>query len=320
MSLRLPNFKEEFSAKIPALTLLTTLGYQFIPPDQCMALRGNTNQVMLVSVLREFLGKQQFPFAGKQHPLSVTAIDKVIHELSPAMNEGLQGANEKLYNAMIYGVSVTEFIDGKKASPTIQLIDWQNLELNQFHFTEEMVIENSQATGNRIPDIVCFVNGLPWVVIEAKRPDSDKEGKLTIQSGVSQQIRNQGQTEIPHLFAYSQLLLSINGHDGLYATCGTREKFWASWKEELIPEVECNRLKNQPLTDNQLDAIFNHRPAKSKTDYLALLAEGDLTVTDQDRLLISLLSPERLLDMARLFTIFDKSRKNCRQVSAVFWY
>ena len=306
MSLRLPNFKEEFSAKIPALTLLSTLGYQFIPPEQCMAMRGNTNQVMLVSILREFLSKQQFPFVGKQHALSETAIDKIIHELSPAMNEGLQGANEKLYNAMIYGVSVTEFIDGKKASPTIQLIDWQQLALNQFHFTEEMVIENIQTTGNRIPDIVCFVNGLPWVVIEAKRPDSDKEGKLTIQSGVSQQIRNQGQAEIPHLFAYSQLLLSINGHDGLYATCGTPEKFWANWKEELIPEVECNRLKNQPLTDNQLNAIFNHRPAKSKNDYLGMLAEGDLTVTDQDRLLISLLRPDRLLDMARLFTIFDK--------------
>jgi len=301
-----PNFKEEFSAKIPALTLLTTLGYQFIPPGQCMALRGNTNQVMLVSILREFLSKQHFPFAGKQHALSTAAIDKIIHELSPAMNEGLQGANEKLYNAMIYGVSVTEFIDGKKASPTIQLIDWQNLEHNQFHFTEEMVVENSQATGNRIPDIVCFVNGLPWVVIEAKRPDSEKEGKLTIQSGVSQQIRNQGQAEIPHLFAYSQLLLSINGHDGLYATSGTPEKFWASWKEEIIPEVECNRLKNQPLTDSQLDAIFNHRPVKLKTDYLAMLAEGDLIVTDQDCLLISLLSPKRLLELARLFTIFDK--------------
>ncbi|MCK5665546.1 MAG: type I restriction endonuclease subunit R, partial [Thiotrichaceae bacterium] len=309
MTKPIPNFKEEFSAKIPALTLLTNLGYQFIPPEQCMAMRGNTSQVMLVSILREFLGKQHFPFAGKQHPLSETAIDKIIHELSPAMNEGLQGANEKLYNAMIYGVSVTEFIDGKKASPTIQLIDWQNLELNRFHFTEEMVIENSQATGNRIPDIVCFVNGLPWVVIEAKRPDSDKEGKLTIQSGVSQQIRNQGQSEIPHLFAYSQLLLSINGHDGLYATCGTPEKFWANWKEELILEVECNRLKNQPLTNNQLDAIFNHRPTNTKNDYLALLAEGELTVTDQDRLLISLLRPDRLLDMARLFTIFDKKAK-----------
>ncbi|HAU26614.1 MAG TPA: DEAD/DEAH box helicase, partial [Alteromonas australica] len=33
---------------------------------------------------------------------------------------------------------------------------------------------------------------------------------------------------------------------------------------------------------------------------------GDLTVTDQDRLIVSLLSPERLLEMVRLFVLFDK--------------
>lgn len=207
---------------------------------------------------------------------------------------------------MIYGVSVTEFIDGKKANPTIQLIDWQSLNNNAYHFTEEIVVENNQATGNRIPDIVCFVNGLPWVVIEAKRPDADKEGKSTLQSGISQHIRNQGQAEIPHLFAYSQLLLSINGYDGLYATCGTPDKFWANWKEEIIPEAENVRLKNQALTDEQLTAIFDHRPAAAKEDYIAMIAGGDLTVTNQDRLLVSLLRPDRLLDIARLFTLFDK--------------
>ncbi|MEY3788090.1 MAG: hypothetical protein RIQ94_742 [Pseudomonadota bacterium] len=302
----LPNFREEFSAKIPALTLLTNLGYQFISPDQCAYMRGSKAQVMLVSVLRDFLAKQFFPFAGKHHALSTTAINNIIHELSPAMNEGLQGANEKLYNAMMYGVSVTEFIDGKKANPTIQLIDWQSINNNAYHFTEEMIVENCQATGIRIPDIVCFVNGLPWVVIEAKRPDSAKEGKSTLHSGISQHIRNQGQADIPHLYAYSQLLLSINGHDGLYATCGTPEKFWANWKEELIHENEYIRLKNQPLTDAQLADIFNQRPATAKKEYLSLLAGGDLSVTNQDRLLVSLLRPDRLLDMARLFTLFDK--------------
>ena len=297
------NFKEEFSSKIPALTLLTNLGYQFIPPNECEALRGNpfaadkksTHQVVLMPVMRAFLGKQTFPFAGKKHKLTDAAIDKVMHELNPAMNLGLKAANEKLYNVMIYGVSVTEFVDGKKASPTIQLIDWHSIENNQFHFTEELVVQNAEGTGNRIPDIVCFVNGLPLVVIEAKRPDSNKEGKSTNADAISQQIRNQGQQEIPHLFAYSQLLLAINGHEGLYATCGTPEKFWAKWKEELIPEAEFVRLKNRSLNDKQLNSLFNHRPANAKDDYLSLIAAGDLTVTDQDRLIISLLRPERLL-------------------------
>ena len=313
------NFREEFSAKIPALTLLTNLGYQFIPPNECEALRGNTplttksavdkkstHQVVLMPVMRTFLAKQTFPFSGKQHKLTDAAIDKVMHELNPAMNLGLKAANEKLYNAMMYGVSVTEFVDGKKSSPTIQLIDWNNIDNNQFHFTEELVVQNAEGTGNRIPDIVCFVNGLPLVVIEAKRPDSNKEGKSTNAEAISQQIRNQGQQEIPHLFAYSQLLLSVNGHEGLYATCGTPEKFWAKWKEELIPEAEFVRLKNRSLNDKQLNSLFNHRPAYAKDEYLSLISAGDLTVTDQDRLIISLLRPERLLEMTRLFTLFDK--------------
>tara|TARA_R110002126_G_scaffold21598_1_gene77868 strand:- start:2581 stop:5880 length:3300 start_codon:yes stop_codon:yes gene_type:complete len=312
------KFQEEFSAKIPALTLLTNLGYTFIPPSECEALRGNTlanekkstHQIILLPVMRDFLAKQTFSFSGKQHTLSVAAIDKVMHELNPAMNLGLKAANEKIYNALMYGVSVTEFIDGKKASPTIKLIDWQNIDNNKFHFTEELVVQNAEGTGNRIPDVVCFVNGLPLVVIEAKRPDSNKEGKSTNAEAISQHIRNQGQAEIPHLYAYSQLLLAVNGHEGLYATCGTPEKFWAKWKEEHshlgIAEAEFVRLKNHKLSNEQLNVLFNHRPAKAKDDYLSLVAAGDLTVTDQDRLIVSLLRPERLLDMTRLFTLFDK--------------
>ncbi|MDC0603238.1 HsdR family type I site-specific deoxyribonuclease [Aliiglaciecola sp.] len=309
-----PSFQEEFSAKIPALALLTNLGYTFIPPSECEALRGNslvsekksTHQVILLPVMRAFLAKQTFSYAGKQHTLSEAAIDKIMHELNPAMNLGLKAANEKIYNALMYGVSVTEFIDGKKASPTIKLIDWHNIDNNQFHFTEELVVQNAEGTGNRIPDIVCFVNGLPLVVIEAKRPDSNKEGKSTNAEAISQHIRNQGQAEIPHLYAYSQLLLAVNGHDGLYATCGTPEKFWAKWKEEQISEAEFVRLKNHKLSDEQLNGLFDNRPAKTKDDYLSLVAAGDLTLTDQDRLIVSLLRPERLLDMTRLFTLFDK--------------
>lgn len=312
------KFQEEFSAKIPAMTLLTNLGYTFIPPSECEALRGNTltiekkstHQVVLLPVMRAFLAKQTFSFAGKEHHLSHAAIDKVMHELNPAMNLGLKAANEKIYNALMYGISVTEFIDGKKASPTIRLIDWHTIENNQFHFTEELVVQNAEGTGNRIPDIVCFVNGLPLVVIEAKRPDSNKEGKSTNSEAISQHIRNQGQAEIPHLYAYSQLLLAVNGYEGLYATCATPEKFWAKWKEDNshlgTPEAEFVRLKNQKLSEAQLAGLFNHRSTKDKADYLSLVSAGLLTVTDQDRLIVSLLRPERLLDMTRLFTLFDK--------------
>lgn len=312
------NFAEEFSSKIPALALLTTLGYQFIPPNECNAMRSNkllasqvnanksTNQVVLLPIMRAFLTKQTFMFEGELHHLSDSATDKIMHELNPAMNLGLQLANEKLYNAMLYGVTVTEFIDGKRTSQTIGLIDWENIDNNSFHFTEEFVVQNAEGTGNVIPDIVCFVNGLPLVVIEAKRPDASKVWQSTNAQAVSQHIRNQGQKQIPHLFAYSQLLLAVNGNDGLYGTCKTPEKFWAKWVEEEIQEPEFHRLKNQKLSDEQLNSLFDHRPASAKKEYLSLINAGDLVVTDQDRLIVSLLKPERLLEMTRMFTLFDK--------------
>ncbi len=301
------NFNEEHSAKIPALALLAQLGYQFIPPNDCMGIRGSRSSVILPSVLRSVLAEKTFPFLGQECPLSESSIDKIVHQLAnPAMNEGLKAANEKLYDALTHGVGVTQFVDGKKASPTIQIIDWQSPQENHFHFTEEMEVENAQGTGKRIPDIVCFVNGLPWVVIEAKRPDSSFSGKPTVAEGMSQNIRNQKVDEIPHLFAYSQVLLSINGHEGKYATCGTPTTFWAKWKEEKIAESEFQRLKNQALTPDQLSALFDHRPSSVRHEYTALIAGGQRVVTEQDRLLVSLLRPDRLLDMTRLFTLFDK--------------
>lgn len=115
MSGNLPNFREEQSAKIPALTLLTNLGYQFIPPSECMVMRGNKTTVILPQVLRKVLSFKTYSFMGRDRHLSEAAMDKIVQELAnPAMNEGLKAANEKLYNALTYGISVTEFVEGKK--------------------------------------------------------------------------------------------------------------------------------------------------------------------------------------------------------------
>ena len=103
-----PKFQEEYSAKLPALALLAKLGWQFINPDQALTARaGKLDQVVLRDELRSQLQKRRFVFAGQEHTLSNNAIDNIIHELcSPALNEGLTSANEKLYNHMLYGLSL----------------------------------------------------------------------------------------------------------------------------------------------------------------------------------------------------------------------
>lgn len=303
-----PKFQEEYSAKLPALTLLTNLGWSFLSPELALAARvGKADEVVLRQELRSELKKRTFIFAGKSYPLSEKAIDNLIAEVcSPALNEGLLTANERLYNHLLYGISVTEFVDGKKASPTVALIDWQNPANNSFVFTEEFTVTRTGGVESRRPDIVCFVNGIPLVVIEAKRPDGNAKKGPTIDEGISQSLRNQRHDEIPLLFIYSQLLLSINGNEGRYGTCGTPTKFWAAWREEDISHAEMYAIKNKTLKDNQLAGLFSHRQTKDLDWYQSLTAAGELAVTGQDQLLISLLSPARLLEMTRYFTLFDK--------------
>ncbi|MBS9903146.1 MULTISPECIES: type I restriction endonuclease subunit R [Vibrio] len=303
-----PKFQEEYSAKLPALALLTNLGWSLLSPELALAARGGkADEVVLRQVLRSELQKRTFTFAGKSYPLSEKSIDNLIAEVcSPALNEGLLTANERLYNHLLYGISVTEFVDGKKASPTVALIDWQSPANNSFVFTEEFTVTCSSGVESRRPDIVCFVNGIPLVVIEAKRPDGNAKKGPTIDEGISQSLRNQRHDEIPLLFAYSQLILSINGNEGRYGTCGTPAKFWSAWREEDISDAEMYAIKNKKLKDDQLARLFNHRPSKDLDWYQSLTAVGELAVTGQDQLLISLLSPARLLEMTRYFVLFDK--------------
>lgn len=206
----------------------------------------------------------------------------------------------------MYGIAVNEFVNGKKANPTIALIDWHNPKNNSFVFTEEFTVTRTGGVESRRPDIVCFVNGLPFAVIEAKRPDGSSSKAPTISEGISQSIRNQRFDEIPILFAYSQILLSINGHEGRYGTCGTPAKFWSTWREEDIPDTDMYAIKNRKLTNQQISTLFSHRAEEDLNWYQNLVESGELAVTGQDQLLISLLSTDRLLEMSRLFTLFDK--------------
>ncbi|WGZ94963.1 MAG: type I restriction endonuclease subunit R [Candidatus Thiothrix putei] len=303
----MPKFQEEYSAKLPALALLSQLGWSFLSPQQAVIARhGHYDQVVLRDILRSELQKRRFTFAGREYALSSHALDNLIAEVcSPALNEGLLSANEKLYNHLLYGISITEFVDGKKANPTIALIDWHNPANNHFSFTEEFSITRAGGVDTRRPDIVCFVNGIPLVVIEAKRPNGHTKKAPTIDEGISQSLRNQRPDEIPHLFAYSQLLLSINGAEGRYATCATPTKFWSAWREEDISPAEMHAIKNRPLTALQTEILFAHRTAQDWAWYQAWSA-AELAVTGQDHLLISLLQPQRLLEMVRFYTLFDK--------------
>jgi type I restriction enzyme R subunit len=304
----LPETKETLSSQLPALQVLMAMGYEYLPPEEALKLRGGqTAEVLLREVLIEELRKRRFNWKGQDYPLSNNAIDEIVRQLaSPGLGEGLLVANERLYDRLTLGITVTEFIDGKKAQPTIAIIDWKSPANNRFHVTDEFEVLNAGGTGTRRPDIVCFVNGIPLVPIEAKRPDPHNPHKDMLKEGISQHLRNQGVAEIPQLFAYSQLLLSVNNLDGRYGTTRTPAKFWSLWREESLDESVFETIKNTALTDEQKAKLFGHRPSWMRQYFNAQITQGKLLPTGQDRLIVSLLRPDRLLEFIRFFILYDK--------------
>lgn len=303
-----PEIREQYSSHIPALKTLMALGWEYLSAADCLTKRGSTREVILKDELIAVLQTRRFEYRGEWRSLSANAIDQIVRELSaPGLNEGLLTASEKLYDKLCLGITVTEFIDGKRHAPTIAVIDWNDVAQNRFHITEELEVASSGGTHTRRPDLVGYVNGLPLVVVEAKRPDAGNPSKNPLDEGISQQIRNQKNDEIPLLFAYSQLLLAVNGSDGRYGTTRTPKKFWTRWREELFDEAHFSAIKFTALSATQRTVLFAGKPPSLRTYFEMLWTQPELC-TDQDRLLIGLLTPQRLLEFVRYFLLYDRKQ------------
>jgi type I restriction enzyme R subunit len=289
------------------LHLLCALGWTYLSPAASLAKRGNNRDVLLKSTLIEVLQSRRFDYKGELHPLSSNAIDQIVRELSVAsLQDGLPAANERLYHKLALGITVTEFMaDGKKHQPTIAIIDWRDPQANRFEAADEVEVLSAQGTHTRRPDIIGYVNGIPLVVIEAKRPDSGNLNASMIAEGISQQLRNQRVDEVPLLFAYAQLLLAVSQTDGRYGTVHTAAKFWAHWKDEEFDEAHFSKLKNTALSAPVQSALLADKSAELQT-YFKRLWSDPMLPTEQDRLLISLLTPARLLELVRYFVLFDR--------------
>lgn len=300
-----PDTREEAASKLPCLHVLMVMGWEYLAPDEALNLRGSERAVILEPVLKDRLRQHRFTHKGREHPLSDGGIDQVIRGITATgLSEGLIPANESIYKRLTLGVTVTEFVDGQRASVTVPLIDWSDAKANKLQVTEELSVERPAGMGRYRPDVVCYVNGIPLVVIEAKRPVSSTKDKAMVDEGISQHLRNQKPDGIQDLYAYSQLMLSISGTDGRYGTTGTAKKFWSTWTEKDIPEAEMQRIKSTPLTEAQGGAIFADKPNWAKDDF-DRLHSGPVLPTEQDRLIISLLRPDRLIDFTRRFIFFD---------------
>jgi type I restriction enzyme, R subunit len=285
MSIR-QSYGEHAISQQPAIEVLRKLGYQYISSEEAERMRGNLHNVLLKDILKEKLrALNSYEYKGKIYSFSDSNIQQAIRDLDEPLTDGLVKTNEKIFETLMLGRSYTENLpDGSKKSFTIQYIDWNNIENNEFHVVEEFTIERMDGRGTIRPDIVLFVNGIPFAVIECKK------ASISMGQGISQMIRNQGKEYAPHLFKFVQIVMSTNKNETKYATCNTPRKFWSVWKEQ--DEEWLNEL-------------------------LAKTIENRLPTT-QDKNIISLFHPKRLLELTKYFTLFDKDVKKIARYQQYF--
>src|SRR5215475_6987969 len=231
-------FVEDHISQIPALQLLQNMGYVYLRQQEVhLERRGKMSNVLLEWVLERQLRKlNRINFKGGEHEFSDANIQAAIQILKDvAVADGLIRTNEQVYDLISLGKSFEQTIEGDTKSFTVNYVDWKRPENNVFHAAEEFEVERASGAQTCRLDIALFVNGIPFAVIECKRPDE----KDAIKTAISRHLRNQQSEFLPRLFAYSQMLVAINNNDAMYATTGTPPEFWAHWREraEITQEV-----------------------------------------------------------------------------------
>ena len=270
------TYLEINASQKPAIELLQAMGYTYISPEDCEKQRGSKYHVLLKDILRGQLRKlNRYTYAGAENEFSSANIERAMDDLDEPLTDGLVRTSEKIYDALLLGKSYLETVgEGKMLSFNLKYIDWDNMQNNVFHVTEEFEVESQDKQHNARPDIVLFINGIPFAVIECKAP------QVSVDQAVEQMIRNQQVDYIPQLFKYAQIVLATNKNAVKYATAGTPKKFWNVWKEQ-----------NTEWMQSHLDVLV-----------------ADRIPTEQDRNIISLFNKERVFELIRYFILFDHGR------------
>jgi type I restriction enzyme, R subunit len=313
------DLREVISSQIPALALLQNIGYTYITPAEALAYRqGKRSKVVLEDILTTQLHKlNQIEHRGKIHPFSDANIQTAVAAISQFPYDALYTTSAQIYDLLGLGKSLEQTINGDKKSHQLKYIDWENPANNVYHVTDEFEIERLNSTQTRRPDIVVFVNGIPLVAIECKRPDSNDP----IGDAISQHLRNHRPDEIPHFFCVTQILVAIAQNSAQYGTTATDKEFWAVWKEEAIPETfeaELYALINVPLAQVQSQKLLSWREVWVQSKIKELWAAGIREVSAQDRILYSLLNPARLLDLIYGYILFDSGTKKIARYQQYF--
>ncbi|MDN3628064.1 type I restriction endonuclease subunit R [Vibrio lentus] len=177
--------------------------------------------------------------------LPIEALNDVVNTVSSPDTPILIKNNRAFHKFVIEGVPVeyTAVEDGesKTKHAHAQLMDFTTPDNNEFLIVNQFTITGTK--GNRRPDVVVFINGLPISVIELKNP-ADEHADIWNAFNQLQTYKD----EISDLFVFNEALIVS---DGWTARVGSL----TANKERFLPWKTVTTEDDRPLLEFQLETM-----------------------------------------------------------------
>jgi type I restriction enzyme, R subunit len=243
---------------------LKELGYEHIHGPALDTERDSQSEVVLKGRIIAAIQKLN-PWISENN------LNKIVRSVTHIQATSLMEANQSFHENIINMISIQQDLGKGKKNQTVQLIDFERPENNEFLVVDQFTIFNARGTIR--PDLIIFVNGLPLVVIECKSPTLPPD--YQIGQGVKQLLRYQDQCE--QLFHYNQILIATSNDRAKAGTIGARARHFGEWKDpypRTVAEIGDNPSAQDILTagmfpkENLLDLIRNfivYEPVEGRT-------------------------------------------------------
>jgi type I restriction enzyme R subunit len=173
--------------------------------------------------------------------IPVSVLETVSHQIAKPETPILIKSNKAFHRLLLEGVKVEFKDDGKAKTDYVQLVDFTNVANNQFLVVNQYTITGNK--GNRRPDVIVFINGLPLAVIELKNP-ADESADIW---SAYQQLQTY-KDEVSDLFTFNEALVVS---DGLTARIGSL----TANKERFLPWRTITNEDDKPLFEYRLETL-----------------------------------------------------------------
>lgn len=308
------QFDEARQSQLTLVELLVNMGYEYVSSTEVMRQRGeDAGKFLLKEYAAEALQRiNGYEYNGRAFKFSEKDVWDSVGELENIAFEGLVDTSRKVYNMIMPtsgGKTIKVTHEGKTTSQNFRYIDFKNPENNSYQVTVEYV-----ATGKDTirPDVVCFVNGIPFAVVE------NKKSGVSVEEAVNQMIRNQGVEKCPRFFAFPQLLVATNSKEFRYGTTNTPEKFFVNWKEKEMSDDE-TESKVQGLISKKIeDGVYKNLCKDLNGATLGHTQVLKRLTTEQDKGVVAMFEPARLLDLTKNYIIYDAGIKKVMRYQQYF--